>query len=69
VRYERWFDDRDGLLQDISRFLGSEVTAHHVHVQHGNMGAALSRRDRDLIATHCRSAPVLGYELNELRLR
>jgi hypothetical protein len=69
VRYERWFDDRDGLLQDISRFLGSEVTAQQVDVRRGNTGAALSRRDRDLIAMHCSSAAALGYELNELRLR
>jgi hypothetical protein len=64
VRYERWFEDKDRLLQELGRFLGTDLRP----------GAAVIRRPRpvdipasdlELIQRHCTSAAVLGYELDE----
>ena len=64
VRYERWFDDRDALLGDISGFLGCDVTARHVELKRSATVGVLSPRDRDLIARHCSTAAELGYRVN-----
>jgi len=64
VRYERWFEDRDALLGDISRFLGCNVTARHVELKRSTTVGALSPRDHDLIAQHCSTASELGYRVN-----
>jgi hypothetical protein len=61
VRYERWFDDRDELLGDISRFLGCDVTLGHVELERSGTVEVLSPRDRELIAAHCSTAAELGY--------
>jgi Sulfotransferase family len=61
VRYERWFTDRDGLLGQISQFLGCNVTAGHVYIRRSTAVDALSPRDRDLIKLHCTTAAALGY--------
>jgi hypothetical protein len=63
VRYERWFDDRDALLVDLSRFLGHPVTAQQVAIRRPDP-PVLTHRDRDLIAEHCTTAPLLGYAIN-----
>jgi Sulfotransferase family len=63
VRYERWFDDREELLGDLTRFLDRRVTAEHVDIHRPESGA-LSRRDRDLIARYCTTAAPLGYAPN-----
>jgi hypothetical protein len=60
VRYERWFDDREALLGDLSRFLGQDITAKHVDIRRPE-SVALSRRDSDLIARYCTTAAPLGY--------
>jgi hypothetical protein len=64
VRYERWFDDRNELLRDISGFLGCNVTWGHVELRRPNSVDALSERERALIAQHCSTAAELGYSLN-----
>ena len=64
VRYERWFDDRDSLLGEISRFLGHDVALGHVELERPRSIDVLSRRDRDLIARHCSTAAELGYSIN-----
>jgi hypothetical protein len=61
VRYERWFDDRDELLRDISRFLGCDVTLGQVELERSGTVEVLSPRDRELIAAHCSTAAELGY--------
>jgi hypothetical protein len=64
VRYERWFDDRDALLAEISRFLGREVSARHVNIRPSKVIDVLSQHDRDLIASQCTTAAELGYGVN-----
>jgi hypothetical protein len=64
VRYERWFEDKERLLQELGRFLGHDLAP----------GKAVIRRPRpvdiaaseiELIERHCTSAAVLGYELGK----
>jgi Sulfotransferase family len=62
VRYERWFDDRTALLEEISRFLGHPVSAKHVEIRRPESDG-LSRRERDLIARRCTTAAQLGYAI------
>jgi hypothetical protein len=64
VRYERWFDDRNALLGDMSRFLGCQLTARHVEIRRRPSADTLSRRDRDLIAEHCKTVSALGYRVS-----
>jgi hypothetical protein len=64
VRYERWFDERDALLREVSQFLGREVSACHVDIRPSNSMDSLSQRDRDLIASQCTTAAELGYGIN-----
>jgi hypothetical protein len=61
VRYERWFDDHDTLLAEISRFLGCDVTLGQVTLERTRSTEVLSARDRELIAEHCSTAAALGY--------
>jgi hypothetical protein len=63
VRYERWFDDREALLRDLSQFLGHCITAKHIEIRRLESGG-LSRRDRDLIGRHCTTAAHFGYAIN-----
>jgi hypothetical protein len=64
VRYERWFEDKENLLRELGEFLGT----------HLGPGKAVIRRPRpvdipaselELIQRHCKSAAILGYDLNE----
>jgi hypothetical protein len=64
VRYERWFDDRDALLGEISRFLGCSITAGHVALEPPKTIDVLSPRDRELIESRCTTAAQLGYGLS-----
>jgi hypothetical protein len=62
VRYERWFTDREGLMRDVSSFLGVELGPGMPairpprHVQHDPNVV-------DLVERHCPSARALGYQL------
>jgi hypothetical protein len=66
VRYERWFKDKENLLGELGEFLGT----------HLGPGEAVIRRPQpvdipaselELIQRHCKSAAILGYDLNERR--
>lgn len=60
ARYERWFDDRDGLMSDIGQFLGIEVGRGLPHVRPPR--SAEGRHDLvALVRRHCPSAAALGY--------
>ena len=62
VRYERWFDDRDALLESLSAFLGVDVTAPPVVV-----GPRPPREDAvvltELVRRHSAAPALLGYDL------
>jgi hypothetical protein len=64
VHYERWFDDQDALLGEISQFLGDNVTADQVRLTRPRSIDVLSPRDRDLVARHSATAAELGYRIN-----
>jgi hypothetical protein len=62
LRYERWFDDRDALLESLSAFLGVDVTATPVVV-----GPRRPRQDAaaltELVRRHSAAPALLGYDL------
>lgn len=61
VRYERWFDDPVGQVEDLGRFLGAELDPHRVTVGEPQ---ATPLPDSELAALrrHCRTAAALGYD-------
>ena len=61
VRFERWFDDPDGLVKEMSRFLGVEIDPPKIHIRRPSGELSLDRRERDRIAEVCDSARKLGY--------
>jgi hypothetical protein len=63
VRYERWQGDADGLLHDLGDFLGCDLSAPAVRIEPRQARAGLDDLDRELIATRCRTAAALGYDL------
>jgi hypothetical protein len=65
VRYERWFDDREGLREEISDFLEVDASFDHLKIRRSGRGVDLTTREFDLIRTHCESASAWGYDLNQ----
>ena len=61
VRFERWFDDPDGLVRQMSRFLDVDIDPPKIQIRRPNREPSLDRRERDLIAEVCDSARTLGY--------
>jgi hypothetical protein len=64
VRYERWADDADGLLGDLSAFLGVDVTGTAVRIRAGRGATDIEPDEAQLIQEHCRTAEALGYVLD-----
>ena len=62
VRYERWFTDREGLMREVSAFLGVELGPGDVRIRAPEPPDA-SDEDLELIRRHCRSAEALGYHI------
>lgn len=63
LRYERWFEDRDALLADLTEFLGVDVTQTSVAV----IPRAAPPDDPavvDLLRRHSTAAELLGYDLS-----
>ncbi len=64
VRYERWFEDPDGLLEEIGEFLGRALSMDHVAIRRPSAPWDLTVREVELIREHCSSAATLGYDLD-----
>jgi hypothetical protein len=69
VRYERWFDDAEGLLAELGAFLGVDVTTSPVTIRPPTSSSALTENERDLIRRVCRTAGPLGYGLGAGEVR
>lgn len=65
IRYERWFADQVGLLQEIGDFLGRDVSAVPLPIRAPQSSSALSDQDVFMIRKHCHTAGALGYSLDE----
>ncbi len=63
VRYERWFTDRDGLVNELSDFLGVDLGPGAPVIKPPRTESGLSAKELELIREHCRSAEPLGYAL------
>ena len=63
VRYERWFDDPESLLSEVSSFLGVPLNRRPVGIRSPQDAPGLPRRERDLLSANCRSMRELGYSI------
>lgn len=62
VRYERWYDDADGLRSDLSDFLDTPIREWRVQIRSmADSRDDLSARELALIRGYCPSAEQLGY--------
>jgi len=64
VRYERWFTDREGLVRELSDFLGADLGPGAPVVKAPRTESGLSAGELELIRDRCRSAEPLGYSLD-----
>lgn len=64
VRYERWFQDPDGLLDEIGTFLGADLGSSPVRIRPPRSQSTLPEAEVALIREHCRTAGPLGYDLS-----
>ncbi len=64
VRYERWFDEAQRMLDEIAVFLGVELGPPPAKVRPEPPPDGLSPEDRVRIRTHCTTAGALGYTLD-----
>jgi hypothetical protein len=62
VRYERWFDEPDGMLNDLGGFLGEELSPLRPHIDRPPDGGT-NEEERELIRRNCTTADALGYSL------
>ena len=65
VRYERWFQDLAGLLEDVSTFLGTELTSVPVRLRPPKSRSSLTDEEVELLQRRCRTADALGYPLDQ----
>jgi len=61
VRYEHWFEDSAGLLDEVGSFLGEDVSQPQVRIGAPPDRPRLSRHDRKALAALCPSAREIGY--------
>jgi hypothetical protein len=64
VRYERWFEEPEALVKEISEFLDTDVRLDHVSIRRSSRAVDLTEREIELIRRHCASAVQLGYDLD-----
>lgn len=63
VRYERWFTERDALVEELSEFLKVRLTSGPAAI-HEPKSITLNDRELALIRSHCRTAEKLGYSVS-----
>lgn len=63
LRYERWFSEPDKLMQELSEFLGADVSSPRVSIRPSREEPSLSPIELALVRQHCSSAESLGYSL------
>lgn len=66
VRYERWFNDRNKLLSELSDFLHYKLEFSNVAIRPSTVDATLSVREIEAVKRECKSASVLGYDLDRM---
>ncbi len=63
LRYERWFEDREGVQAELGRFLGVPLGRGLPVLRPARGGAALDESERALIQRYCSTAEAIGYPL------
>jgi hypothetical protein len=68
LRYERWFDDRKRLLDELGAFLGVDLSSSRAVIRRPPAPEAnLDERELALIEQYCGSTDALGYSLDRSR--
>ncbi len=62
VRYERWLTEPEALLQEIGAFLGTVLGSRPARIERPRREAVLSLAETAMIAEHCHTAALLGYD-------
>lgn len=65
VRYERWFEDPQVQLDEITAFLGLGTGLRPLPIRRPEGRSSLSAGERELIRRRCRTAAALGYDLGD----
>lgn len=63
LRYERWFEDRDAVLVELSRFLEAPLGPGMPVLRPSRGRSALGEPERALIQRYCSTAEAVGYPL------
>jgi Sulfotransferase family len=63
VRYERWFTEREALVEELSEFLEVRIASGPAAI-HKPTSISLADRELALIRSRCRTAEPLGYSLS-----
>jgi Sulfotransferase family len=63
VRYERWFSDPSGLLDELGAFLGVRLEPDVVRIR-GPEPPRLPPEELELVAARCTTAAALGYSVS-----
>lgn len=63
LRYERWFTELEGLMHDLSTFLGVELGPGRAILRRRPAGPALEPSEMELIRARCATADPIGYPL------
>lgn len=63
LRYERWFTEKDALLEELGDFLGVDLTAARIRIEQPKSGRDATEHERELIRRYAPSAAALGYEV------
>lgn len=66
VRFERWFDDPEALVDEIGAFLGVRLNPPPVRIREPRGRSELPPEELALVVEHCTMARALGYSLKHL---
>jgi hypothetical protein len=65
VRFERWFEEPERLLGELSDFLGTDVRHSPARVAAPRASTPLSPYEIEVVRRRCRTAAALGYSLDD----
>jgi hypothetical protein len=66
VRYERWFVEPDRVVEEISQFLGADLTDSRAVIRAPEHRIVLDSREGLLLEEECRTSAALGYSIKPL---
>jgi len=61
LRYERWFQDRERVIRELSSFLDIPLGPGHARIRASDSRTSLSRAEVRMLRQHSSAARALGY--------